>query len=56
MDDRLIDELLGVIDEVARDFDNHDYGLPIGFEEPREKLRAAVREWYENHFRSASGT
>lgn len=43
MDDKQIDELLSKLDDIARDYNHHDYGLPLHDDECRSAMRKAVR-------------
>lgn len=47
--DKELDELLSALDEIARDYDSYEYGLPMhntGEEDsPLNKMRGAVLSW-----------
>lgn len=47
--DEEVDELLADLDEIAREHDVHEYGLPLMMDEPhaamRDKVRACAEKW-----------
>ncbi len=49
IEDEDIESLLEDLDGIARGVDVYEYGLPYGDSETRERLRAAVRSWFDQH-------
>lgn len=45
MNDEQIDKLLSEIDDIARDVDLYEYGLPIMNTRATKKMHQAVRNW-----------
>lgn len=47
--DKELDELLSALDEIARDYDSYEYGLPMHNtdedDSPLNKMRGAVLSW-----------